>query len=498
MIAITGSMLYSYALCPHRVTLDLFGDPAKRDEVSVFVELLWERGNLYEQEVVAGLKVPFLNLRGVEPAEERERQTRAALEAGTGLIYGGRLSSGDLLGEPDLLRRRGGYYVAGDIKSGSGREGAGEGSPGKPKKHYAWQLALYLDILKSLGWAAGEETFVIDIHGEEVPYDLSLPRGTRLPPMWTEYREVLGEVRAIAQGEKKTRPALCAACKLCHWRSCCRARLEAANDLTLIPELGRARRDRLVRKFPTVRSLATAAPGSLVRGKKSLISGVGRDTLLKFHARARLLTEKRAGPYFTKKIDFPPAGRELFFDVETDPMRDVCYLHGFVIREGGKETYRGYFADRPTEEDERRAFAQAWELIVTGFTALYVYSSYERTTLRKLADRYPGVATMEEVEELFTRQEVIDLYGDLVKTRMEWPTNDYSVKTLAKFLGFKWRDTDPSGASSIQWYHQWTETGDEGLKKRILEYNEDDCIAMRVLLDAVRSLPEKKGSVIIY
>jgi len=30
MIPITGSMLYSYALCPHRVTLDLFGDPAEK------------------------------------------------------------------------------------------------------------------------------------------------------------------------------------------------------------------------------------------------------------------------------------------------------------------------------------------------------------------------------------------------------------------------------------------------------------------------------------
>ena len=38
MIPITGSMLYSYALCPHRVALDLFGDPAKRDRVSAIVK----------------------------------------------------------------------------------------------------------------------------------------------------------------------------------------------------------------------------------------------------------------------------------------------------------------------------------------------------------------------------------------------------------------------------------------------------------------------------
>jgi predicted RecB family nuclease len=31
-----------------------------------------------------------------------------------------------------------------------------------------------------------------------------------------------------------------------------------------------------------------------------------------------------------------------------------------------------------------------------------------------------------------------------------WPTRDHSIKTLAKFLGFHWRDNNPSGAASIE------------------------------------------------
>ena len=34
-------------------------------------------------------------------------------------------------------------YVAGDIKSGAGEEAPDDGGNGKPKKHYAVQLALY-------------------------------------------------------------------------------------------------------------------------------------------------------------------------------------------------------------------------------------------------------------------------------------------------------------------------------------------------------------------
>jgi len=70
----------------------------------------------------------------------------------------------------------------------------------------------------------------------------------------------------------------------------------------------------------------------------------------------------------------------------------------------------------------------------------------------------------------------------------EWPTNDHSIKTLAKYLGFNWRDKNPSGAASIEWYGRWIEGKDLAIKKRILDYNEDDCRATRVLLDGIRAM----------
>jgi predicted RecB family nuclease len=61
-------------------------------------------------------------------------------------------------------------------------------------------------------------------------------------------------------------------------------------------------------------------------------------------------------------------------------------------------------------------------------------------------------------------------------------------KALATYLGFSWRDTDPSGAASIEWFNRWIETDDTSIKQRILDYNEDDCRATRVLLDGIRAL----------
>jgi hypothetical protein len=129
---ITASMLYSFTTCPHRVSLDPFGDPADRDEVSPFVGLLWERGHAFEEETVAALDIPFLNLRGV-PREQREERTLQAMREGVDLICGGRISHGRLLGDPALLRHAEMGYKPGDIKSSAGVEGATEDSDSKPK-----------------------------------------------------------------------------------------------------------------------------------------------------------------------------------------------------------------------------------------------------------------------------------------------------------------------------------------------------------------------------
>jgi predicted RecB family nuclease len=169
-VFLTAAMLYDLVGCPHRVTMDLFTDPAQRDKPNAFVGLLWERGSLYEREVIAGLQTPFTDLSS-HATEERARLTLEAIQRGDSLIYGGRISADGLLGDPDLLRYEGTGYVAGDIKSGAGEEGREDDS--KPKIRYAVQIGLYTDILERMGLSGGRRGFVWDIHGHEVPLRFS-------------------------------------------------------------------------------------------------------------------------------------------------------------------------------------------------------------------------------------------------------------------------------------------------------------------------------------
>lgn len=266
--------------------------------------------------------------------------------------------------------------------------------------------------------------------------------------------------------------------------------MRETDDLSQIPELGRAKRDAMLAEIATVEALAGINPGAFIKGSKTPFKGVGPSSLMKFHERAKLLKAVDPRPYLTQPVRLPVSERELHFDIEADPMRDHIYLHGFVVRDRGvaANRFEAFVAEQPTPHAERQAFADAMAFFRASPDAIvYVYSHYERTTYRKLQQRYPDVATADEIEALFTEERTVDLYR-IVKSSTEWPTWNYSIKTLAKYLGFSWRDATPSGAASIEWYDRFVEGGDRAILQRILDYNEDDCRAMIVLLDAIRAL----------
>jgi predicted RecB family nuclease len=488
-------MLYDLVACPHRVTMDLFADPAERDKPNVFVQLLWEKGSLYEKEVIDGLSIPFTDLSSYA-GDEKEILTMEAMRRGDPLIYRGRIKADGLLGEPDLLRKENHGYIAGDIKSGAGEEGSEDEA--KPKKHYAVQLGLYTDVLERKGLSAGKRGFIWDINGEEVIYDFTQPYGKQKPrTLWEDYQDCLAEARAIVSKSTQTLAAYGGVCKLCHWYHACISRLTKANDLTLIPEVGRLKRDVMMERVATIQDFAKADLAKFMAGKKTVFPKISSPTLEKLQARAKLIAAgDKARPYLRKPVALPSAALELFFDIEVDPMRDVCYLHGFIERRNGdnsSEKFVVFFAEEPTEEAERQAFASAWQhLQKSKPCVMYYYTKYERTIYRKLREKYPEVCTEDELEALFDPARAVDLYYDVVLKATEWPTRDFSIKTIANYLGFKWRDTNPSGAASIEWFHRWVETGDPAIRQRILEYNEDDCRATRVLRDAVENLRLKR------
>jgi uncharacterized protein len=74
----------------------------------------------HEEQAIGGIGGPFVNL-SMYSGVEKGRRTIETMDRDKPLIYGGRIAAGDLLGDPDLLRKEGTGYIAGDVKSSAGR-----------------------------------------------------------------------------------------------------------------------------------------------------------------------------------------------------------------------------------------------------------------------------------------------------------------------------------------------------------------------------------------
>lgn len=499
---LTASHLYDYLQCPHKVWRDLYGPKDEKiEEKNPFVELLWQKGMQHEENVVAGLG-EFEDI-ATGSLEERAEKTLEAMKQGSDLIYQGVIEADGMRGIPDLLRRLpDGMYMPVDIKSGMAFEGADEenGEEGKPKKHYAVQLCLYIDILQRLGFAKERVGKILDGHGEESLYALEAARGKRTPETyWECYERLKAEIIPLMENRDSNKPAMKGVCKLCPWYASCKKWCEKNDDMTLLFYLGRSNRDVLSEdvSIDTMHDVLGMDIDDLMERKKrdGVLKGMAQKSLEKFKRRAEVMLEGKK-PVLYEPVYFPEVGYELFFDIEDDPTQEFVYLHGVYERGPKGERFLDFTATELTPEAEKEAWSRFWEYIRSlpqDDFAVYYYAHHEKTTYRKLQKLYPEVIPEEELEEFFEKEEVIDLYTSLIQNKTDWPLGSYSLKAIATYLGFKWRDETPSGALSIQWFNEYLEKKDPAMLNRILEYNEDDCRATMVVKDALVEMQKKRS-----
>jgi predicted RecB family nuclease len=66
------------------------------------------------------------------------------------------------------------------------------------------------------------------------------------------------------------------------------------------------------------------------------------------------------------------------------------------------------------------------------------------------------------------------------------------LKAIAPLCGFHWRDDDPGGLQSEIWYEMML-AGDELMRERLLQYNEDDVAAQRAIRTWIRANDNGNG-----
>ncbi|HIN34069.1 MAG TPA: TM0106 family RecB-like putative nuclease [Nitrospirales bacterium] len=472
---ITALDLYNFTKCLHRVYLDSNGNPEEKGEVSPFVKLLWELGLQTEEKYLKTLgDIQYSDLQDFS-IDEGAAETLRLMYEGVPLIYQGVLKDAIYVGRPDLLMKRfdrpsrfGDYcYEPIDIKAGMGWEERGNSK--RFKDHYAFQMLFYSMLLERLQGTALETGRIINVEGEIEEFVVADFRAA--------FEAGLEEVKQLVSGSQTSEPVLGSHCSLCGWHNRCERWVNKQSDPSGLFYVGKVKFQMKEAGLRTISDIAAMDIKEYTLPPRK-IRGLGEASLHRMKTRAQVMLD--GAPLIRTGYTLPTGKREIYFDIEDDPTRNLTYLFGVLIKDRGVESPFQYFVARHPDEEERTV-RDFWTFLAeAGEAVYYVYSHKERTTLRQLMDRYQ---LDENVFDHYVASEY-DLYSKLVVPYSDWPTHSYGIKNIAKMLGFQWRDTDPSGVNSISWYNEHLQhPEDESSLQRIIAYNEDDCRAMVAVKD---------------
>ena len=84
---------------------------------------------------------------------------------------------------------------------------------------------------------------------------------------------------------------------------------------------------------------------------------------------------------------------------------------------------------------------------------------------------------------------MIDLYFDVIKRATEWPLPANPSRPSQNTSDSTGEIRIPQELHPSSGIAAGYETSDPAIKQRILDYNEDDCLATGIVVDGIRALP---------
>ncbi|MDP2815714.1 MAG: TM0106 family RecB-like putative nuclease [Rectinemataceae bacterium] len=173
--------------------------------------------------------------------------------------------------------------------------------------------------------------------------------------------------------------------------------------------------------------------------------------------------------------ELPRQPVEFVLDLEGVPDRSVYYLAGLFVCKNGETQYLSFWADTGGEKDE----AASWSALVDqleGFpdAPVYHYGHYEQKAFSTLSSRHSKGAGM--------KNRLVNV-ASFVYGRVYFPVRSNGLKVLGGFLGATWTNPLASGLQSLVWRHKWEESHSEEYKQSLIQYNQEDCQALWLLIN---------------
>ena len=292
-----------------------------------------------------------------------------------------------------------------------------------------------------------------------------------------EVRKLISKIVALLASPAPPDLILNRHCAECEYQARCRQQALDKDDLSLLANMSEKERKKLHGKgiFTVTQLSYTFRPRR--RSKRQ------RDRREKYHHSLKALAIRENKIHIVGSPELKIEGTPVYLDVEGVPDRDFYYLIGMRIGNGESAVQHSLWAD--TTEDEGKIWGDFLAIIETVENPVLVhYGSYETVFLTRMCERHihparnsvPGKAISSPVNLL-----------SYIYSRIYFPTYSNGLKEVGSFIGATWQSLHASGIQSITWRSAWETSRSDDLKLSLLVYNQNDCEAVYVLFDALRS-----------
>lgn len=458
-------------------------------------QLVMQKGVHHEQRFLEQLQAHGADVVTVPYVEhhsppQRADESLAVLQRGHQYVYQPFLFNGTFHGYADFLRRverpsRLGAFSYEPIDTKLGLV---------EKSSYLVQLLLYAELLAELQGSLPQQIHVVVGNMELKSFTVA---------EYLEYYRLLKQrfLQAVQARDDQAPhyPEPCEHCPRCHWRMRCAERWQRDDHLSLVANIRRSQRSKLV-------AAGVTTGAQLAHPSAQRPPTLAQETFLRLQRQAALQRRRQSEPTHCGYEFIVPSGEtggffllpkpqngDLFYDIEGDPLlkedalrrelltvRDgLEYLHGVAWREAPDEQprYQAFWA--LSKREERRCFEKLIDFFLAHFerfpqARIYHYAGYEVAALRRLATQYSSRTAA--VDLLLRGQRFIDLFA-IVRQALLIAEPRYSLKNLEHFYRAQRRSSVRQGSSSIVFFEEFLSTGDRSKLDALEEYNREDCIS---------------------
>ncbi|RLD58155.1 MAG: hypothetical protein DRJ01_12955 [Bacteroidetes bacterium] len=144
-----------------------------------------------------------------------------------------------------------------------------------------------------------------------------------------------------------------------------------------------------------------------------------------------------------------------------------------MIKKDEEVYHKSFWAD--SKEYEINIFCDFLDSIKEfGEYTMFHYGNYEIKALKTI-QKYIATEYHNQIEKLISNSQNI---LTAINSSVYFPVFQYSLKAIAKFIGFNWSENNASGLQSIVWRKRWEVENNEKYKQKLITYNIEDCLAL--------------------